>query len=120
MNLLLNPGDVAFTHSNLLHCSRPNLSPDWRRNFILAYNSKGNEPIQSVDFNHVQPLYNAIDIVGDDMLMERGCSKLADDPSMGYLDPNQENYKSPAEEVERLKREVAAAAATAAAAEEEL
>ena len=112
VNLLLNPGDVAFTHSNLLHCSRPNLSPDWRRNFIVAYNSKENEPIQSVDFNHKQPLYNAIDVVGDDALMERGCSKLADDVSMGFHDPNEENYRSPAEEGERLKR-LAAAATTA-------
>ena len=28
-SLLLRPGDVAFTHSNLLHCSLPNLSPHW-------------------------------------------------------------------------------------------
>jgi len=78
----------------------------------VAYNSKENEPIQSVDFNHKQPLYNAIDVVGDDALMERGCSKLADDVSMGFHDPNEENYRSPAEEGERLKR-LAAAAATA-------
>ena len=35
-SLLLKPGDVAFTHSNLLHCSRPNLSDRWRRNLIIA------------------------------------------------------------------------------------
>ncbi len=28
-SLLLSPGDVAFTHSNLLHASVPNLSDEW-------------------------------------------------------------------------------------------
>ena len=39
-SLTLTPGDVAFTHSNLLHCSLPNESERWRRNIIIAYNSR--------------------------------------------------------------------------------
>jgi len=97
VNLLLSPGDVCFTHSNLLHASRPNLSADWRRNFIVAYNSKENQPIQSIDHSHVQPLYNAIDVVTDEALMEKGCQKLSTD-NRGFMDPSQKNYKTPAEE----------------------
>ena len=32
------PGDVLFFHSNLLHTSGPNLSPDKRWNLVLAFN----------------------------------------------------------------------------------
>ena len=39
--LLMQPGDVAFMHSNTLHASAPNKSEDWRRNIIVAYNAKG-------------------------------------------------------------------------------
>ena len=76
--LLLKPGDVAFTHSNLLHCSRPNDSDRWRRNFIVAYNSKGNDPVP-VD-TPVQPLYaergHKASVVPDDALMAKGCIPL--------------------------------------------
>jgi hypothetical protein len=57
-SLLLAPGDVAFTHSNLLHASVPNLSDDWRRNVIVAFNSKDNGPLTPQDAS-VQPEYNA-------------------------------------------------------------
>lgn len=40
----MRPGDVLFTHSNLLHASAPNLSPDWRRSLIVAYNAVSNPP----------------------------------------------------------------------------
>jgi hypothetical protein len=43
--LPLEPGDVAFMHSNTLHASSPNLSDMWRRNIIIAYNSKHNAPL---------------------------------------------------------------------------
>jgi hypothetical protein len=76
--LLLKPGDVAFTHSNLLHCSRPNDSDRWRRNFIVAYNSKGNDPVP-VD-PAVQPHYSErgdkSSVVPDDALMSKGCIPL--------------------------------------------
>ena len=76
--LLLKPGDVAFTLSNLLHCSRPNDSDRWRRNFIVAYNSKGNDPVP-VD-PAVQPHYSErgdkSSAVPDDALMSKGCIPL--------------------------------------------
>ena len=40
----MRPGDVLFTHSNLLHSSAPNESPSWRRSLIVAYNAVDNPP----------------------------------------------------------------------------
>lgn len=40
----LSPGDVLFTHSNLIHWSGPNASDRWRRAIIVAYNGTGNPP----------------------------------------------------------------------------
>ena len=40
----MRPGDVLFTHSNLLHSSAPNESPSWRRSLIVAYNAIENPP----------------------------------------------------------------------------
>ena len=74
IDLLLEPGDVAFTHSNLLHSSRPNLSTSWRRNFIIAYNSKGNEPLESGGtWKGAQPDYTKIKVVSDDEIINKGC-----------------------------------------------
>ena len=76
--LLLEPGDVAFTHSNLLHCSRPNNSNRWRRNVIVAYNSAGNDPMPGI-VPAVQPSYTKATVVDDKALLSNGCIKL--DPS---------------------------------------
>lgn len=76
-SLALEPGDVAFTHSNLLHCSRPNRSPRWRRNVIVAYNSRHNGPAP-VEVP-VQPDYARAVAVADGALAARGCARL--DPS---------------------------------------
>jgi hypothetical protein len=40
----LAPGDVLFTHSNLIHWSGPNNSDRWRRSIIVAFNGAGNPP----------------------------------------------------------------------------
>ena len=74
--LLLEPGDVCFTHSNLLHASSPNLSETWRRNVVMVYNSKKNAPLP-ID-PPVQPAYNPIDVVPDGALLARGCVPLSD------------------------------------------
>ena len=81
-SLLLEPGDVAFTHSNLLHASAPNLSDKWRRNLIVAFNSRGNEPLAHIKPT-IQPDYRPIDIVGDDALLRTGCTP---------LDPTREDF----------------------------
>ena len=73
--LLLAPGDVAFTHSNLLHCSRPNPSDRWRRNVIVAYNSNGNGPMPSYGIADQRP-YTKVAVVPDSAVLSRGCVKL--------------------------------------------
>ena len=40
----LEPGDVLFTHSNLVHWSGPNTSERWRRAIICAFNDATNPP----------------------------------------------------------------------------
>ena len=75
--LLLEPGDVAFTHSNVLHASSPNLSENWRRNVVIVYNSRENQPLP-ID-PPVQPNYNPIGVVADTALLEKGCIFLSND-----------------------------------------
>lgn len=82
--LTLKSGDIAFTHSNLLHCSRPNTSSRWRRNVIVAYNSKSNEPIENSIAG--QPPYTKIDIVPDGVVKAEGCK---------FLDPNRKDFMEP-------------------------
>ena len=73
--LLLEPGDVAFTHSNPLHCLLPNDSSRWRRNVIVAYNSKGNEPLDVPV--PVQPPHTKVEVVPDTAFLDKGCIKLS-------------------------------------------
>ena len=70
MHLNLSPGDVAFMHSNTLHASSPNLSEKWRRNIIVAYNSRHNEPLKGSPEG--QPPFNAIDVVPDENIVATG------------------------------------------------
>ena len=63
----MEPGDVLFTHSNLLHWSEPNLSDKWRRSMIIAYNGVNNPPF--ID-NGISPLPNPL-LVQDDTIIEK-------------------------------------------------
>jgi ectoine hydroxylase-related dioxygenase (phytanoyl-CoA dioxygenase family) len=40
----LDPGDAIFFHSNTLHCSDPNRSPQPRWSLICCYNTRHNDP----------------------------------------------------------------------------
>jgi ectoine hydroxylase-related dioxygenase (phytanoyl-CoA dioxygenase family) len=42
----MKPGSVLFFHSNLLHCSGPNLSDQHRRSVIMCYNALTNPRLQ--------------------------------------------------------------------------
>lgn len=64
----LNPGDMLFTHSNLLHASAANYSNDWRRSMIIAFNGKDNEPIHG----DLIPTYAPIDVLSDDHILQHG------------------------------------------------
>lgn len=82
VTLDLEPGDVAFTHSNLLHCSRPNDSDRWRRNVIAAFNARGNEPLPVTPRMH--PLYRPLEVVPDDAITQGGCIPLSS--SLDFLE----------------------------------
>jgi len=81
IKLKLRPGDVAFMHSNTLHASSPNLSEAWRRNIIVAYNSRHNAPLEGSPDG--QPPFNAIDVVGDENIMKIGVRGLI--PSLNKM-----------------------------------
>jgi len=72
----MEPGDVLFTHSNLLHMSAPNHSEYWRRVMIVAYNGKDNSPFTDIDKNMICPLYEKINIVDDGAVKRIGSKGL--------------------------------------------
>jgi hypothetical protein len=47
-NINFFAGDALFFHSNVLHCSDPNDSPNRRWAFIMAYNRASNNPMESL------------------------------------------------------------------------
>lgn len=51
-------GDALFFHSNVLHCSDPNDSPNRRWAFIMAYNRASNNPTESLA--HPFPRYTKL------------------------------------------------------------
>jgi hypothetical protein len=73
--LALEPGDVAFMHSNTLHASAPNLSDKWRRNIIVAYNSIENGPLGGSPAG--QPQYNKIKVVDESTITATGAKGLS-------------------------------------------
>lgn len=62
MYVEMQPGDGLFFHSNLLHRSDANTSPDPRWSLIACYNTRGNDPYQLKRHNRYQPL----DLLPDD------------------------------------------------------
>ena len=46
--LEMDPGDVCFTHSCLIHGSEPNASMQPRWNMVLGFNAKSNEPNSAI------------------------------------------------------------------------
>ncbi|WP_164100562.1 phytanoyl-CoA dioxygenase family protein [Candidatus Laterigemmans baculatus] len=62
MYVEMQPGDGLFFHSNLLHRSDANTSPDPRWSLIACYNTRGNDPYELKRHNRYQPL----DLLPDD------------------------------------------------------
>ena len=54
------PGDAIFFHSNLLHTSDQNRSPNRRWAFLVAYNRADNDPV----IEHHHPKYTPLVKVG--------------------------------------------------------
>jgi phytanoyl-CoA hydroxylase len=57
----LNPGDVLFFHSNLLHRSDGNNSDTARWSLISAYNRSGNIPFNEKSFSCIAPISRVAD-----------------------------------------------------------
>jgi ectoine hydroxylase-related dioxygenase (phytanoyl-CoA dioxygenase family) len=64
----LEPGSAIFFHSNLLHCSAQNKSPNPRWAFICCYNAARNDPYK--DSRH--PRYTFLEKWPDDRVKEIG------------------------------------------------
>ena len=63
----MDPGDALFFHSNTLHCSSANLSPNPRWLLIGCYNTKHNNPYSE---ESGLPLYHRLERVADDELLD--------------------------------------------------
>ena len=80
----MDPGDVLFFHSNLLHRSDRNNSEHPRWSMICCYNARSNDPYK--DSHH--PRYTPLDRLDDDRIKEIGIKRFADDASdVAWLDP---------------------------------
>jgi len=64
----LNPGDALFFHSNTLHRSDQNKSPDPRWSLLCCYNTRHNNPFKT---SH-HPTYEPLVKVSDSKLKETG------------------------------------------------
>ena len=70
----LQPGDVLFFHSNILHRSDANQSEHARWSVISAYNLSYNKPFREKHMSCIEP----VNIVPDTQLLESGLRKVSD------------------------------------------
>ncbi len=83
----MNPGDVIFFHSNLLHRSDQNRSDHPRWSMICCYNSRQNDPYK--DSHH--PRYTPLHVLPDEAIKQIGVRRFADDATnVAWLDPNRD------------------------------
>ena len=80
----LDPGDVLYFHSNTLHCSAANRSPDPRWSLLCCYNTRHNDPYKS---SH-HPGYEKLEKNDDDALRSLGVELFGDDTE--FWDPKQD------------------------------
>jgi ectoine hydroxylase-related dioxygenase (phytanoyl-CoA dioxygenase family) len=73
VHCVLDPGDTLFFHSNLLHRSDQNRSPDARWSLICCYNTRRNNPYKQSG----HPNYALLQRVPNDALKEVGARLLA-------------------------------------------
>jgi ectoine hydroxylase-related dioxygenase (phytanoyl-CoA dioxygenase family) len=80
----MEPGDVLFFHSNTLHRSDQNTSPQPRWSFICCYNTRHNNPYKA---SH-HPFYEKLDKAPDSALKEMASRASA--AHIEFLDPNKD------------------------------
>jgi ectoine hydroxylase-related dioxygenase (phytanoyl-CoA dioxygenase family) len=73
----LEPGSAIFFHSNLIHRSDQNKSPDPRWAFICCYNARSNDPYQASR----HPRYTPLEVWDDERVRETGEQRLATRPA---------------------------------------
>jgi ectoine hydroxylase-related dioxygenase (phytanoyl-CoA dioxygenase family) len=73
--VVLNPGDLLFFHSNLLHMSEANLSDQPRWSLISAYNLNYNIPFREKNTSCITP----VNVVADDAFLTSGARGLSQD-----------------------------------------
>lgn len=80
----MDPGDAIFFHSNLLHRSDQNRSPNPRWSLICCYNAAHNDPYK--ESHH--PRYTKLHKVDDSMIKEVGMKRFEEDSDeVSFLDP---------------------------------
>jgi ectoine hydroxylase len=83
----MNPGDVLFFHSNLLHRSDRNNSENSRWSMICCYNARSNDPYK--ESHH--PRYTPLDRLDDAKIKEIGVKRFDDDlAEVAFLDPDRD------------------------------
>lgn len=80
----MDPGDVLFFHSNLLHRSDQNRSEFSRWSMICCFNGRRNDPYK--ESHH--PRYTPLERMDDQEIRSIGIRRFSDDPSdVAFLDP---------------------------------
>lgn len=82
----MEAGDALFFHSNVLHCSDPNDSPNRRWAFIMAYNMASNDPVESLAAPF--PRYTKLEKVPNSAILE--CTNETDFSGKDFLDPTED------------------------------
>lgn len=82
----MEAGDALFFHSNVLHCSDSNNSPNRRWAFIIAYNKASNNPAEKLAAPF--PRYRKLDKVPNSAILE--CTNETDFSGKEFLDPTED------------------------------
>jgi ectoine hydroxylase len=94
--LEMDPGDVVFFHSNLLHRSDQNRSENPRWSMICCYNAARNDPYKEAH----HPRYTPLSKVPDSAILNAGLARFGDsDTEVAWLNPQKDaSAKSLAEQ----------------------
>lgn len=83
----MDPGDTIFFHSNLLHRSDQNRSPNPRWSLICCYNAASNDPYK--ESHH--PRYTKLHKVNDTEIKKVGMKRFEDGPEKSnFLNPDED------------------------------
>ena len=84
----MEPGDTIFFHSNLLHRSDQNRSPNPRWSLICCYNAASNDPYK--ESHH--PRYTKLHKVADEEIINVGMKRFEDGAdSSSFLNPEEDH-----------------------------